>query len=224
MLRTTRLVCLLGAIAAAPSALAAKAEIMLPIGDVFDQDSTMYCWAYSSYHTLRTYYTLAANGGTDGAAQAWHDATQPLNGDGAFRDWLEDRFNPNQGNNPARFVVTFKTDNHLPDQAWTDFYPSDVMSVREVRELAFDGPRPPAGFPTQHMTRTKILEKVRENLKKDIPSVFCNPEHCMTIYGVVMDSNGTATEYAIADSIGARTYRRAASRVYNDLDLVMTLP
>jgi hypothetical protein len=209
--RLARLWLVAGLLFTATAAAAADhEELILPIGPVYDQADTQFCWAYSTFHALRTYYT---------AAGAWHDALVPLDSPRGFRSFLTDRFDPDSGDNPAHLVVQLRDENDLPDAAWTDLYPSDVQSRRE---LAFGGPAAPAGFPTKHLSRTAILAQVVANLRAATPSVFCNPAHCMMIYGAVLDG-GRASEFAIADSIGARTYRRSARQVHDDLDLVMTL-
>lgn len=193
---------------------AGREEVMLPIGTIYNQGNTMWCWAFSAFHTLRTYYFN--NTSTDPGVSAWRDAMRSIDTEQKFWNYLHQAFGSTSGDNPDHFFRQAKADFKLPDQAWTDYYPSDRASVRQARYG--DG-----GFPTVQLPRKKILDLVAANLRRNIPSVYCNPPHCMLIYGAVF--NGTAvSQWAIGDSSGGYTYKKSASAVFNDVDLVVTMP
>lgn len=202
-----------------PSLTAARGDtyedVQLPIGDVYNQYNTMWCWAFSAFHTLRTYYYN--NQSDDGAIKAWRDSLRAVDTWQKFWDYLDDNFPSNQGDNPDHFIREAQADWHLPATKWTNYYPSDRASVREARNQG------DTRFPTVHERRSKIIARMAANLRRGVPSVYCNPPHCMMIYGAKFN-NDRVTHFSIADSSGGRTYDKSANAVFNDLDLVVTLP
>jgi hypothetical protein len=200
------------------AATAGHEEIALPIETIFDQGNSEWCWAFSTYHTLRTYNANAD--GTDKTIAAWRTALAPLDSQQAFTDFMSARYDSYQTGDPGEFVTLMNDENTLPAEAWTSYYPSDVQSYREARARK-NGTY--AQTATMHMSSTSLLDKVAANLRKNIPSVFCNSYHCRMIYGATWE-NGAVTQYLFADSIGATSYNEDAATVQGEIDLVMTLP
>jgi hypothetical protein len=201
------------------AASAGHEEIALPIETIFDQGESEWCWAFSAYHTLRTYNAVAD--GSDSTIAAWRAALTPLDSQQAFTDFMSARFDPGNTGDPGQFVTLMTNENNnLPPEAWTEYYPSDFQSYREARARS-NGTY--ALTATMHMSATSLLDKVAANLRKNVPSVFCNPQHCRMIYGATFE-NGTVTQYLFADSIGGTSYDEDADTALGEIDLVMTLP
>jgi len=196
-----------------------RAENILDIESIFDQGRTEWCWAYSTFHTLRTYYhyVLAGSGDAPGAWD-WHAALTDLDTPEAFRTYLGNHFSPGQTGFPRNFLRLLEQDNpKLVDAGWQDFYAGDHESVR-YRALP-DSERARA----MRLSSREILNKVHQNLKKQIPSVFCTSVHCMMIFGD-KDDGSQPTEFEIADSVHGVVHHLSTAQTASILDLVMTLP
>ena len=193
---------------------AADHEVVeLPIETIFDQGHSDWCWAFSAYHTLRTYYANAAS--TAAGVSSWRAALQPLDSQEAFTGYLSSHFDQGHTGNPLAFVELMETERQTSRAPWTDFYPTEHES---------DGPAAPDDQAQEHLATPDILAKVQANLRRQVPAVFCNTEHCRMIYGMTLDG-GAVTSYSFADSLGSRrTYQVDAGEAADTLDVVMTLP
>lgn len=198
-------------------------SIVLKVGTIFDQGDTNFCWAYSAFHTLRTYYENLK--GEDATSKAWRDALQKINDPTKFRAYLESHdespFSPDNGGDPQSLIDAFIEDNNLPAGTWTAYSPSDYgagIRAERARSLGLTYNTPDVSKP-----RTEILKIIEERLRWHIPSVYCNPPHCMMIYGADW-KNGTVSAWHIGDSSPSSTYTKAYNSVKGDLDLIVTLP
>jgi hypothetical protein len=197
-----------------PSLAVIRDTIKLPMDRIFNQRHSMYCWAYSSYHTLRTYYLHAEK--TSSELAAWKNAVTDLNDPSTFRRYLDDHFN-NSANEPMTFVrgIRKHTSGGLSND-WTSYFPFE----RTEFTIPFDRSRAVAS------TRSRIAQRILTSLKKGAPSAFCGNGHCTTIYGVTME-NGEPKTYLIADSVAdgedGRSYDGSARKVLSILEIAMTL-
>ena len=168
----------------------------LRFGATFNQKSTNWCWAYASYHTLRTYYdTIPA--GADPVADSWRAALATLNTNQAFWNYMEKHIPMGQLGSPHQFVDLIRRTNNLPShKKWS--YAS--MNSRET-----------------------TVKNIEENLKKGIPTSYCRSGHCVMIYGFKYDG-ARATEFLISDSSGSRLYSEAISRVAQRYTAIWTQP
>jgi hypothetical protein len=192
-------------------------DVSLAIGPIFDQGDSEWCWAFSAFHVLRT-YNFAGAGDTTHAA--WQKVLTPLNTQQSFVDFMSARCDVSQTGDPGDFVTLLTQNDTLPTEAWTEYYPADHASVREARARA-------AGklerVPNVHFATGDVLGRVATNLRKGIPSVFCNAEHCRMIFGAKF-SGDSVSAFHIADSIGGTTYDEDYQAAADELDMVMTLP
>jgi hypothetical protein len=192
-------------------------DVTLAIGQIFDQSDSEWCWAFSAFHTLRTYNFAK---GADATRSAWQKVLTPLDTQKAFVDFMSSRYDWSQTGNPSDFVDLITQSDVLPSETWTEFYPSDHESVREARARAA-GTLGRMAF--AHFATDDVLGRVATNLGKGVPSVFCNAEHCRMIFGATY-SGGSVSAFHIADSIGGRTYDEDYQSAADELDMVMTLP
>lgn len=196
-----------------------RADNVLPIDDIFDQGSTQWCWAYSSFHTLRTFYTMmmGADPTVVPGVWDWRDKLRELNSNPAFREFMGKRFNTQRTGNPQEFfALMVKENRELKDAGWKAFYPNG-RSVRYEQLEQTERTR------ATRLSSGSILMKVHTNLQKGIPSVYCNPPHCMMIFGDSDDGTKPST-FEIADSVGSRVHHWSFSKAAQQLDLVVTLP
>src|SRR4051812_5085939 len=101
-----------------------RAETVLPMGTVFDQGRTEWCWAYSAYHTLRTYYRLVANdgGALGSSAWDWREVLLGLDSPSGFRSYMENHFSTGRHGHPHDFIRLLEKENPpLKDVGWQDF-------------------------------------------------------------------------------------------------------
>lgn len=188
-----------------------REEVLLPIGEVYNQGATNWCWAYSAFHTAREYYLRIS--APNQSQTAWKEALSSINTASGFKTFMGTISSPQITGNPIQFIEKIQKKKNLPNETWTPIYPSDKWSVR--RETAASrGEYVGAQMPT-----AKIFDRVHEDLRKGVPVSYCNPPHCVMIYGAVFDGN-TPKKYAIADSSGGKTYLADATKIWKDLDLV----
>lgn len=77
-----------------------------------DQGATNYCWGYSAFHMLRTYYF-----GTDPSG-AWAQALGKINSDEGMSSYMRAN-HENHGDNMMTWIDKFKSNNpQLPDPGW----------------------------------------------------------------------------------------------------------
>ena len=198
---------------ALPALAQVREAITLPMDRIFNQGHSLFCWAYSSYHTLRTYYLHAQNDTHD--FNSWKDAVSKLNDPKEFRQYLDENFYNSQ-NEPLAFIRgMLQTHGGLSDD-WTQYFPSD----RTEFTIPFDRSQSTAE------TRMGIEQRILTSLKNGAPVAFCGQGHCTSIYGVTLE-NGRARSYTIADSVAngedGRSYERPAQRVLGILEVAMSL-
>lgn len=194
---------------AASSAASDIEEVFVPIYEVFDQGQTNWCWAYSGFHTLRTYY-FTSGAQTPEAAQ-WREALSRIDSAASFKEHMEQYFLPSKTGDPQDFVKHFRGVHQLPDPRWTAFYPKERTSSRAKRGEG------------QRLNAKEIMQKVKDGILRGVPSVYCNRPHCMMIFGAA-HANGVPAGFLIADSHEAKTYWMPAEIAESQLDLVLTLP
>jgi len=209
-----RLLCLwLVLLCGSAGAQADPEEIFVPIYEIFDQGKTEWCWAYSSFHSLRTFFTSHddANG-----ADEWRNALSRIDSAQSFKEHMGKFFSPTKTGNPQDFVAHFRQENALPDPGWKAYYPNGKNSARAVLDLLSD----------HRLSAKEILRKAHDGLRRGVPSVYCNPPHCVMLFGDT-HQNGEPTHFTFADSDGGRIYKWTAKKTEDELDLVMmpeTLP
>lgn len=195
-------------------------ELSLPVGDVFDQGHTEWCWAFSAFHTLRTYYLNAS--GDANAVKEWKPAIEAMNEPDTFKAFLGQHVSTGQTGEPMRFVRMFREANDLPAASWTPFMPHGGRWA-EGRSEKEAGTRPDIDMSAvKKLARREIVQKILDGLRQGSPSAYCADPHCVTIYGGVYE-NGEPTTYLIADSLGGRTYRADARRMNARLEYIATL-
>jgi len=188
-------------------------ETFVPIYEIFDQGETQWCWAYSSFHSLRTFFTAHddANG-----ADEWRVALSRVDSAQSFKEHMGKFFSPTKTGNPQDFVAHFRRENALPDPGWKAYYPTGKKSKRAV-----------GGISSEHRLSSKeILKKAYDGLRRGVPAAYCNPPHCMMLFGGT-HQNGEPSHFTFADSDGGRIYKWTAKKAEDELDLVMmpeTLP
>ena len=160
-------------------------ELKLTFGAVFNQKNTNWCWGYSAYHTLRTYYDTIPVG-ADPVADQWRAALSTLNTNQNFWDFMESTTPQSQLGSPHQFVELMRRHKGMPaHKKWS--------------------------YASQN-SRQQAIKNVEANLRLGIPSSYCRSGHCVMIYGFKTDG-AAATEFLIADSVGSRFYTEAANRV-----------
>jgi len=85
-----------------------------PLGDIYDQSSTEWCWAFSAFHTLRTYNSMPMPVTT--SAAAWSGALRPLDSQQDFWSFMESRYDYGNAGDPNDFIALMKRDNRLPSE------------------------------------------------------------------------------------------------------------
>lgn len=153
-------------------------EFKLKFGSVFNQyekDDTNWCWAFSGYHTLRTYYENNAVAEGNNAGLAWKSALEELNSQSAFWGFMEKNVPKGRLGSPHMIKNILVQQKGLPtDKQWGYGGESD---------------------------RVETLQLVEQNLRKGIPTGYCRDGHCITIYGFATDGN-QITKFFVANSSG----------------------
>jgi len=194
----------------------ADEEIKLPMGEVFAQGSTNWCWAYSTFHTTRTYYLNTPVLSSE--AFAWRNALQDVNTPAAFRSFVGRRHDTSQTGHPEGFVSDMQEDG-VPSQPWVGLVPANRRDLPVVSDGGFS----PAAIGDQYLPKAEILKIVRDNLQRGIGSSWCGQGHCISIYGIKVNGD-QPTAYHIADSASSSpTYEASPSRIHQYLELIFTM-
>lgn len=167
----------------------------LALNEVFDQGDTDWCWAYSSFHTLKTYFThLPHSDNSD--VEALRIAVQSIKTNDDLRSLLGKYVSTDTRGSPYQFLNILKGDKDLKNVgAW------DNLEGR----------------------RSDVMMQVVANIRKGIPAGFCYGGHCVAINGFTTDGTNV-TEYSIADSVNSQRYKRDADWVQNNYWAIWTLP
>ena len=189
-----------------------RLELELPVGTIFNQHRTNYCWAYSSFHSLRTYYFTLQS--PDENALRWKAALDELNEPTIFRAYLKKHF-ANKWGEPMRFNRGLVKNANLPDDGWKAI----VRGGRESYTIPFDPTR------AEWRSLDQVKRQIRASLEQGIPTAYCGDGHCTAIYGAVYDGD-TAVKYLIADSVNhsgedGRKYEVKASKVHGSIEIIM---
>ena len=173
-------------------------QVMLPIGPIYDQGMSGWCWAFSAFHTIRTYYYDTA--ATDPATLEWRAAISSIDSTKGLKSYLKGKVGSLigglTGGDPENFIKNFQKAKGLPPQQWRSIDTDDTAAA---------------------------FSQVEANLRQHIPSVYCDREHCKMIYGFV--TNGMqVTEFAIGDSAAdPNTYLESVAKLGDSLDELVTL-
>jgi hypothetical protein len=191
-----------------------REELSLPMGKVLDQGHSMWCWAFSAFHTLRAYYQNVPSTGSD--FDAWKEAIGKLDQQKSFTHFLGGHVSSGQTGEPMRFIRMFREENSLSDDTWTALMPGDgrwTLSPERGPDIDMSQ--------VKHLSREEIVKHIKASLEKGSPSAYCANPHCITIYGGSYEGD-EPTEYYIADSIGGRTYHADARRMNARLEYIAT--
>lgn len=202
---------------------------VLNMATVYNQGSTQYCWAYSTFHTLRTFYNNST--ATDSATVAWREALKKLDDSSTLMSFMKARYNTGRTGFPSEFLDLMKKEYNLPavNADWEEFYVGaklnitfgsaaedlDYSSIPEVDYADYGSVKTNRNIPF-----TTIMTKFQERIQKGLPSVYCDKGHCMSMYGYTKTSSGVT--YNIADSIGGKKYTETESKVKSRLYMMMT--
>lgn len=188
-----------------------KEDVTTPMGEVFNQKNTQWCWAYSSYHTMRTYYWNTTDNNNE--VTEWKKAMEPMNSDKGFKSFMGANYSTGNTGEPMKFVKFFQKKYSLPSTPWKAYWKGGA----EKRWPSLNDYHPSESSRT---SITEIAKKIRASLLKGEAVAYCYPPHCVTIYGAAFEGE-TAKEYLIADSIGGRKYRADAKKALAKLDVIM---
>ena len=174
-------------------------QMLLPIGTIYNQGMMGWCWAFSAFHAIRTYYYDSP--ATDAATLSWRAAIKTIDSQtalpGALGSNLGSLIGGLTGGDPEEFINGFKSTKNLSAQNWQAIDVSDHAAA---------------------------LAQVTANIRKLIPSVFCDFDHCRMIYGFVSDGM-QVTQFAMADSAAdpSPTYLEDAATLSATLNELVTL-
>ena len=174
-------------------------QMMLPIGTIYDQGFSSWCWAYSAFHALRTYYYNSP--ATDPVTESWRAAIKtidsPIGLPAALTGNVGSLIGGFIGGNPMDFITGFQLSKGLSGQNWQNI---DTTN------------------------RTAAFGMVADNIRRLIPSVYCDMTHCRMIYGFVSDGTNV-TQFAMADSAAnpSLTYLESAATLSASVDQIVTL-
>lgn len=182
-------------------------SIILPMADVFDQGGTLWCWAYSSFHTLRTYYQKQ-----DPLQQDWGAVVASLDSNENLRAFLHEKnVGTRERHYPGYFLKLLADSFDLSRADWQMFY----------RDPLCNPDLPPIGGEGVTLDENSVHEVIISSLRQGAPTVHCNGVHCVTVFGVEF-ANGEPVRYRIADSLSGLGHR-SADRIKRDFCTLMTL-
>ena len=173
----------------------AAGEFDLTLKEVFNQGNSSWCWAYSAFHTMKTYFNhLPA--GDDPDLEAYRLAVNSIHSNQDLRELLgQYRGNWDSGS-PFQFLNILRKAKNLPDKM---------------------------GWENLRGSRDSVMSQVESNLRKGIPSAYCYASHCVTIYGFRTDGE-KVTSFAIGDSANSRRYSKSFAAVQSDYWAMWSLP
>lgn len=170
-------------------------KLELTLREIFDQKGTTWCWAYSAFHALNSYFTHLPPS-SDESIEQFRSAILSIKSDEEFRAIMRKYRNENQLGSPYQFSPIIKKEKSL----------SNVMQWDNLQG-----------------SRRSVVNQVVANLRLGIPAAYCYGGHCVMIYG--FHSDGTkVTKFSIADSVGHRRYTVDYQVVYNEYWALWTLP
>lgn len=166
-----------------------REEIKLPMSEVYNQKGTLWCWAYATFHSLRTYYYNIAP--TTAASNEWKNALETLDSPTGFRAFMSEHFATNQLGYPLMFVSIFEKEKQLPSTGWVAY-----LAGKRDGEIRFPV-KPDQG---EAISTETLIEKLHTALTQNVASSFCNHVHCVSLFGgVYVDDK--PVKYWIADSL-----------------------
>lgn len=169
----------------------------LKLDEVYRQGGTNWCWAYAAFHTMKVYFNHRAPT-EDPKIEGFREFIQKIDSSQGFRSFLGRMVSTGERGMPTEFLSRIRSNRTLPQTAnmpWTNLRGS----------------------------RRAIVNQVVKNLKKGIPTAYCYPGHCVTIYGFQTDGQQT-TSFSIADSANGSKSRRSISTVINNHTALWSLP
>ncbi len=181
----------------------AREDIVLPMGKVYHQVGLSSCWAYSTFHTLRTFYASQVS-------SPWKQAIEELDDSAAIREFLVADGSLKVKHNPLYFVMLLEKEWGLTDRPWKAYF----TNPRCRKDLG------PGGEEGSVATGDQIPDRIVASLRKGSPSVFCNRVHCVSLYGVTLE-NGAPKQYWVANSLGGLE-KRAADAIPNSFCYLLT--
>lgn len=188
----------------------------LNVQPVFGQGPTQFCWAYSAYHTLKTYYL-----NTTGSDEKWKSFFDQFNSTSEYKSYVLSQVGSTSVAGWPNEAVMFyeKTIGSKPGEEWTSFVPSETESGWKPHPGPDLHSYTPQAF---FLTKEALTEKIHAAFLKGAPTAFCTTTHCVSIFGAEY-VNGSALRYEIADSAGGNTYTADAKSVHAKIADITTL-
>lgn len=183
-------------------------KFSLPVGPVFDQGASQYCWAYAGFHTLRTFYGHSPYANDEKRKEFLLSFASTAD----YKNWVFSQVGSlNEAGWPIEAVYFY--DRNLggaPTPPWISLVPSSTQTGWN--------PHPPPDLheytPQAFFTSIKdISSRIYKGLTQGAPASFCTTTHCVTIYGGEY-VDGNPTTYQIADSAGGGIYTASANSVH----------
>lgn len=168
----------------------------LTLNDVYRQGGTNWCWAYAAYHTMKVYFNHRAQT-DDPNVEGFRSFVQSVNSSQSFKSFMGRMVSTGERGMPAEFLARIRKTPELPDSA--------SMPWKNLRG-----------------SRQAIVSQVISGLKRGIPSAYCYPGHCVTIYGFQTDGEKIIS-FSIADSANGSRSRRSVSTVINNHTAIWSL-
>ncbi len=173
----------------------AAGDFNLTLDDVYNQGNTSWCWGYSAFHTMKTYFNHLPPS-QDSEIEAYRADITAVNSTGALRNILGKYRGQFDIGSPFQFLNIFRQEKSLPDKM---------------------------GWANLHGPRDAVMNQVTQNLHKGIPAAYCYASHCVTIYGFHTDGQQITT-LTIADSANSRRYSKSIEAIQSDFWAMWTLP
>jgi len=168
----------------------------LATGEIFDQGNTEWCWAYASFHVLRTYFHY--NPPSSENETQWHKVIADLDHPAAFKSFMSGRYRAGMLGEPSIFFRRLRQDLGLGELATRQHWRGNIGML-------------------------DVEPTIEKNLHEGIPSIYCGAGHCEMIYGYV--TNGQmVTGYKIADSIGGGTRVVSINNLRRSFQMILTIP
>lgn len=168
----------------------------LKLDEVFRQGGTNWCWAYAAVHTMKIYFNHRTES-DDPDVESFRQVMASIDSNQAMKSFMGRMVSTGERGMPEEFMSRLKRTSLL---------------------------RPGAKMPWANFrgSRSAVVNRVVKGLKKGIPTAYCYPGHCVTIYGFQTDGT-KAVSFSIADSANGARLRRSLSTVANNYTALWSL-
>ena len=170
-------------------------DFNLNLPEVFNQGASNWCWGYSAFHAMTTFFNHLPETG-DQEIEAYRSSVKAVKTNQDLRALMGRHADQWQLGSPFQFLNLFREDRALPDK----------MGWRNLKG-----------------SRDSVMQQVTWNLRRGIPSAYCYASHCVTIYGFSSDGQ-KVVKFTIADSQNSRRYTKSVEAVQSDFWAMWSLP